>query len=75
MAAALRANKSAIQTWAKTATPGMTKACTHGAGKVIGQGVVRGTGKLTNMTQVLVVVRKVVAKNRIYFVLTAYPKL
>jgi hypothetical protein len=42
---------------------------------VIGQGVVRATGNLTNMSQVVVVVRKVIAQNRIYFVLTAYPKL
>lgn len=75
VAVALRVNKSAIQEWAKAATPGMTKAFTHNAGKVIGQGVVRATGNLTNMSQVVVVVRKVIAQNRIYFVLTAYPKL
>jgi hypothetical protein len=74
VAAALRANRGSIQAWAKTATPGMTKAFTHNAGRVIDEGVVRSTGQLTKMSQVVVVVRKVISQNRVYFVLTAYPK-
>lgn len=75
VAAALRANKDAIKIWAKTANPGQTKAFAHDAGRVIGQGVVRGTGQMVNMTKMVVVVRKVIVQNRVYFVLTAYPKL
>ncbi|PIE83379.1 MAG: hypothetical protein CSA09_00415 [Candidatus Contendobacter odensis] len=74
VAAALRANKEAIKTWAKSANPGQTKAFTYEAGQVIGQGVVRSTGQMTNMSKMVVVVRKVIEQNRVYFVLTAYPK-
>ncbi len=74
VAAALRANKDAIKVWAKTANPGQTTAFTYDAGRVIGQGVVRSTGQLTNMTKMVVVVRKVITENRVYFVLTSYPK-
>ena len=74
VAAALRANKEAIKIWAKTANPGQTKAFAYDAGRIIGQGVVRSTGQMTNMTKMVVVVRKVIAQNRVYFVLTSYPK-
>lgn len=74
VAAALRANKDAIKVWAKTANPGQTKAFAYDAGRVIGQGVVRSTGQMTNMTKMVVVVRKVITENRVYFVLTSYPK-
>ena len=73
VSAALRGNKAAIQKWAKTAAPGMTRSFTYSAGKVIGQGVVRSTGQLTNMTRAIVVLRKVIQQNRVYFVLTSYP--
>ena len=44
------------------------------AGRTIGQGVVRVTGKLTNMSGVRVVLQKVAKADRIFFVLTAFPK-
>lgn len=72
--AALRVNKTAIKLWASAASPGQTKAFTYASASVVGRGVVRSTGKLVDMTNVVVVVRKVVARNRVYFVLTAYPK-
>jgi hypothetical protein len=75
VAANLRANRGAIETWAKAAKPGQTKAFSYAAGKAVGHGVVRATGKLTDMSNVVVVLRKVVSQNRVYFVLTAYPKL
>lgn len=74
VAAALRTNKEAIKAWAKSANPGQTKAFTYEAGRVIGQGVVRSTGQMTDMSKMVVVVRKVIEKNRVYFVITAYPK-
>jgi hypothetical protein len=46
---ALRANKEAIKVWAKTATAGQTKAFTHDAGRIIGQGVVRSTNQVHEM--------------------------
>jgi len=72
---ALRANKGVIKTWAKSALAGQTKAISFEAGRSIGYGVVRSTGKLTELRNVLVVVKKVQDQNRIYFILTAYPKL
>jgi hypothetical protein len=75
VAQALRANRAAIKEWAKTAAPGTKKTFSYAAGRVIGQGIVRSTGKMTDMTNVVFVLRKVVAQNRIYFVVTAFPKL
>jgi hypothetical protein len=40
---AVRANKTAIKEWAKLAGPGQTKAFTFDAGRIIGQGIVRGS--------------------------------
>lgn len=74
VAAAIRANRSAIKVWAGAASPGQTKSFTYASASVVGQGVVRSTGNLTDMSNVVVVLRKVVARNRVYFVLTAYPK-
>ena len=75
VAEAIRANKAAIKSWAQNAIPGQTKAFTLDAGRrVVGDGVVRSTGQLQTMTKMTLVVRKVQDQNRIYFVLTAYPK-
>ncbi len=41
---------------------------------VVRQRVARSTGRLTDMSNVVIFVRKVVARNRVYLVLTAYPK-
>ena len=76
VAKALQVNKAAIKEWAKAAKAGQVKAISYNAGRsVVGQGVVRSTGLLHDMRNVVVVIRKVQDQNRIYFVLTAYPKL
>jgi hypothetical protein len=72
---ALRANKTAIKEWAKLAGPGQTKAFTLDVGRIIGQGIVRGSSQMQPMSKVVVVLSKVVSQNRIYFVLTSYPSL
>ena len=72
---AVRANKAAIKAWAKLATSGQTKAFPYDAGRIVGQGVIRSTGQLQDLSKMVVVLRKVQQQNRIYFVLTAYPKL
>jgi hypothetical protein len=74
VAAAVRANRSAIKAWAAGAGPGQTKAFSYTSATVVGQGVVRSTGQLTQMKNAVVVIRKVITGNRVYFVLTAYPK-
>lgn len=75
VAEAIRANKNAIKEWAKTAMAGQTKSFPYNANRVIGEGVVRSTGQLQKMTKMVVVIRKVQEQNRIYFILTSYPKL
>jgi hypothetical protein len=71
---ALRANRAAIRTWAQSATTSGTKTFTYAAGRPVGYGVVRSSGQLTNMSNVTVVLRKTITHNRVYFVLTAFPK-
>jgi hypothetical protein len=55
VSATLRANRSAIQIWAKAAKPGQTKAFQYTASKIVGHGVVRATSKLTETSRVVVV--------------------
>ena len=71
---AVRANKSSIKDWAKGALPGQNKAFIYNAGRPVGHGVVRGVGKIQDMSKLVIVVQKVKESNRVYFVLTAYPK-
>ncbi|WP_102797678.1 RNase A-like domain-containing protein [Bowmanella denitrificans] len=74
VSAALIANKALIKEWAKSATVGQTKGFMYDAGRVVGEGVIRNSGQLQKLTKVAVVIRKVQQQNRVYFVLTAYPK-
>lgn len=74
VADALRANQAAITAWSKTAAIGQTKAITYAASRVVGFGVVRATNRVQQMAHLAVVIRKIQANGRIYFVLTAYPK-
>jgi predicted transcriptional regulator len=74
VAATLRANSNVIKAWAVGAGPGQTKVFSYTSATVVGQGVVRSTGQLTQMKSAVVVLRKVITGNRVYFVLTAYPK-
>lgn len=70
----VRANKAAIKEWAAVANPGQTKSFTFDAGRIVGYGVIRGNPKVQQLGKVVVVLRKVIAQNRVYFVLTSYPK-
>lgn len=75
VADALRRNKTAIQEWAKTAPIGEKKVLQYEAGRIIGGGVVRATNQMQAMTAIVVVLRKEIFQNRIYFVFTAYPRI
>lgn len=75
VADALRANKDAIQEWARTSRVGDKKIVQFDAGRVIGAGVVRATNRMHSMTGVIVVLRKEISQNRVYFVFTAYPRI
>jgi hypothetical protein len=74
VAEALRVNKNAIREWAKVAKAGQTKAITYNARRIIGWGIVRISSKAQDASSIVVVLKKVVAQNRVYFVLTSYPK-
>jgi hypothetical protein len=71
---ALRANKTAIETWAKTARPGARQAFEYSAGsQVLGEGVVRATGVLTQMTRMRFVLKMESYNGMTYYILTAFP--
>jgi hypothetical protein len=71
---AMRANRAAVETWARTAAVGSKPfTITYQAAGVVGEGVVRATGQLQKMTRMVVVLRRIQQQNRIYFVLTSYP--
>lgn len=71
--AAIKAHRAQIEAWAKTAANGNKLSFRHPFNVTIGEGVVRSTGQLQQMSKVLVVLRRVQQNNRIYFVLTAFP--
>ena len=73
---AVRANRAAIEAWAKkAAVGGKPQPFPYQASSVVGEGVVRATGQLTQMTKLVVVLQRVQMQNRVYFLLTAYPIL
>ena len=73
VARALRANEAAIRAWAKNPAAVRPPSVVLDAGRVIGFGVVRSSSSVVQMTRLTVVLRKVQAADRVYFVLTAYP--
>jgi hypothetical protein len=71
---AMRANRAAIEAWARTATVGGRPfTVTYQASASVGEGVVRATGRFQQMTKLIVVLRRVQQQNRTFFVLTSYP--
>ena len=74
VSSALRSNQIAITSWSKSATIGATKAFNYDAGRFIGLGIARGSNFTQQVTRVTIVLRKIQANGREYFVLTAYPK-
>jgi hypothetical protein len=71
---AMRANRAAIEVWARTATVGSRPfTITYQASACVGEGVVRATGQFQQMTKLVVVLRRVQQQNRVFFVLTSYP--
>jgi hypothetical protein len=67
----MRANRAAIEAWAKAAaTGGRPFTVTYQAATSVGEGVVRSTGR---MTRLVVVLRRVQQQNRFFFIRTSYP--
>jgi len=71
---ALRANKAQIETWAKTARAGARLVLDYKAGtEIVGHGVIRATGQLTEMTAVRLVLKMEKYNGIPYYILTSYP--
>lgn len=71
--AALKANKSAIETWARTARPGITQGFEFVSREVVGHGVVRATNLLTQTKKITFVLKMEAYNGKLYYVLTAFP--
>jgi len=74
VSAGLKANAVAIKTWAASARAGARLTLSYDAGETIGLGVVRATGRLQDMSKITLVLQKIASGNKIYFILTSYPK-
>jgi hypothetical protein len=72
---AIRANKKAIEAWAKTAAKGSKQPFTYTAAEDIGEGVVRATGKLTQMRKLRFVLKMEEYNGKPFYILTAFPEL
>jgi len=72
---AVRANAVAIKVWTAGAPPGARLRLLYEASEVIGEGVVKGTGHLVQMSNVRLVLVKQMFSGKLYFILTAFPDL
>ncbi len=71
---AMRVNRAAVEAWAKTASVGGRPfTITYQAASTVGEGVVRASGQLQQMSKLVVVLRRVQQQNRVFFILTSYP--
>ena len=73
VASGLKANRTAIAHWARSAAPGSRHSFEWGSGSPIGQGVIRATGRLVQMSRVRIVLQKRAIQGKLYYVLTAFP--
>jgi hypothetical protein len=74
---ALKANRLAIKQWARTAPVGtrMPKPLVYDSGEIIGQGFVRITGQMQDMTKVQIIIEKTQQTKKLYFIVSAHPTL
>lgn len=70
----LRVYARQIALWAKTAQSGARLPLNHNLGRVIGYAALRNGGKLQEVRNITVVLEKTQQGNKVFFVLTAYPK-
>ena len=72
---AIRANRVGIEAWARTAAPGARQAFLHTAASPVGQGVVRTSNSLVQMSKVRFVLKMEQYKGKLYYILTAFPEI
>lgn len=70
---ALTQHSARIITWSQTARSGSRLALASNAGKIVGQGVIRSSGKLVNMNKIRIVLKYETYNNKPYYILTAFP--
>lgn len=71
---AMRANRAAIEAWARTAAPGAKQAFFYTAKESVGQGVVRATNTLVQMNKVRFVLKMEQYNGKLFYILTAFPE-
>jgi len=72
---ALRANKSAIEDWARHARPFEKREFFFRASEPVGTALVRATNQLQRVSKVRVVLKLQAYNGKLYYILTAYPEL
>jgi len=70
---AMKANRAAIEAWARAASPGATEAFYYMAASPVGQGVVRATNTMVQMNKVKFVLKMQQYNGKLYYILTAFP--
>jgi hypothetical protein len=71
---ALRANRAAVEAWARVAAPGARQAFFYTAQETVGQGVVRASNSLVQMSNVRFVLKMEAYQGKLYYILTAFPE-
>lgn len=69
----LRANKTSIESWARSGAPGARRAFSYVASEFVGHGVVRTSGQLVQMKKITIVLKMEQYAGKLYYILTAYP--
>lgn len=69
----LKMHASQIIAWTRSAQAGSKLAFTYQSSSVVGQGVIRSSGQLVNMTKIRIVLKYETYNKMPYYVLTAFP--
>jgi hypothetical protein len=71
----IRANRTAIETWAISARPGDKFPFQFMSNEVVGQVLVKATNKLHDARKIRFVLKMEPFKGKLYYILTAFPEL
>ncbi len=72
---ALKFNRTLIENWARRAEPGSKEIFEYVASEVVGHGIARATNLLTQSKTVRFVLKMETHKGKLYYILTAFPKI
>jgi hypothetical protein len=71
----LRANKNAIEAWARSAGPRETRQFFFTSGEAVGSVLVRATNQIQRSSKVRIVLKLEDYNGKLYYILTAFPDL